>query len=455
MKKLNKTGLALGVALAVASSGAFAGDFIIAGSAAVGVEASTTGSLTATVTAGGIELDPATAMSQDNRLFITLTNGATFADSAYVLEQSTTAATGDITEFVLITPTTAGATTLEFRAASTIDPTHTYSLSGSTVVGQDVIINIPSVAAGAEIDIDANADDSFGTFDFYTAGELFQAANQFTANVDGLADATVDVNADRLTFTSSATTDVIGLEFNDAGTGNGVNLASTGSADTVNIVLSGDMSGIASIALATAGTGQGNFTIDEAAGTATFAAEASDVFSAASTTLTTTVTGSAALATRTFTVQADLDFESETDVNLITAGTAAGSWTINGLQAKVAHLSLNVSGFISWLKVVNEGTAGAEITADIIWTLADGTEGSVSNAALGEVDAGGVFTVSEASILTAIGSPTQVADISMTVTVAGQTDLVHLTAEKKASDGRTTLPVYYNTTGANARSWVQ
>jgi hypothetical protein len=355
----------------------------------------------------------------------------------------------------LITPTTAGATTLEFRAASTIDPTQEFILSGSSVAGQAVSFNIPSLAAGAELDIDANADDSFGTFDFYTAAELFQASNQFSANTDTVADATVDVNADRLTFTSSATTDVIALEFNDAGTANGVTLNSTGSTDTVNIVLSGDMSGISSIALATAGTGQGNFTIDEGAGTATFAAEASDVFAAASTTLTTTVTGSAALATRTFTVQADLDFESETDVNLIAAGTAAGSWTINGLQAKVAHLSLNVSGFISWLKVVNEGTAGAEITADIIWTLADGTEGSVSNAALGEVDAGGVFTVSEASILTAIGSPTQVADVSMTVTVAGQTDLVHLTAEKKASDGRTTLPVYYNTTGANARSWVQ
>ena len=49
MKKLNKTGLALGVALAVASTGAFAGTFQNIASEAVGVEASTTGSLTANI----------------------------------------------------------------------------------------------------------------------------------------------------------------------------------------------------------------------------------------------------------------------------------------------------------------------------------------------------------------------------------------------------------------------
>jgi len=452
MTKLNKTGLALGVALAVASTSAFAGTFIIDGSDAVGVEASTSGSLTASISAGGIELDPNTAMSQDNRLFITLTNGATFADTAYVLEQSTTAATGDVTEFVLVTPTTAGATTLEFRAASTIDPTHTFSLSGSTVVNQDVTINIPSLAAGAQVDVDANADDSFGTFDFYTQAALFVAANQFSANVDTVADATIDVNTDRLTFTGNSTTDVIALEFTDAATANGVNLAAAGSADTVDIILSGDMSSIASIAL-TAGANQGNFTIDVDAGTATFAAEASDVFSAASTLITTTVNASEALATRTYTVQADLDFESETDKNLIAADTAAGEWTINGLQAKVANLTLNSTGFISWVKVVNEGTTDAEITADIIYTLGDGTEGSVSAASLGTVDAGGVTVVSEASILAAIGSPGQFADVSMTVTVAGQIDLIHITAEKKAPDGRVKEPVYYN--NGSTRSWFQ
>jgi|GEM_PF-2344643 len=463
MKKLNKTGLALGVALAVASTGAFAGTFQTAGSESVGVEASTTGSLTADIgvaDVAAITLTPNSAASQDNRLFITLSNGATFADSTYVLAVSGTEADlsssqtdNDLTAFTLITPTTAGATSLEFRVASDISPNDQFILSGSSAASQPVTLNVPAMAAGTSIEIDANADDSFGTFDFYTAVEVLEAANQFSAVVSGIvADGTIDVDTDRLTFESSASSDDIVLLFTDAATTNGVDLDSTGSTDAVNIVLSGDMSGIASIALE-AGATQGNFTIDADAGTATFAAEASDVFSVTSTTLEVSVTGSDALATRAFTIQADLDFESETTKNLIASGTSAGAWTINGLQAKVAHLSLNVSGFISWLKVVNEGTTAAEITSDIIWTLADGTEGSVRNADLGSVDAGGVFTVSEAAILTAIGSPTQVVDVSMTVTVAGQTDLVHLTAEKKASDGRTTLPVYYNT-GAG-RNWVQ
>jgi len=152
-------------------------------------------------------------------------------------------------------------------------------------------------------------------------------------------------------------------------------------------------------------------------------------------------------------VQADLDFESETDKNVIAADTALGSWTINGLQAKVSHMSLNATGFISWLKVMNTGSIPVQIYGDIIYTLADGTEGSVDAALLGSVDAGGVGTVSEATILSAMGSPSQLADVHITVTVTGQDDEVHLIAEKKASDGRLPIPVYYDNT--SGRSWFQ
>jgi hypothetical protein len=50
-----------------------------------------------------------------------------------------------------------------------------------------------------------------------------------------------------------------------------------------------------------------------------------------------------------------------------------------------------------------------------------------------------------------MGSPTQLADVHMTVTVTGQENLVHLIAEKKASDGRLSVPVYYNNAGG--RDW--
>lgn len=451
MTKLSK--LAAGVALAVASSAAFAGTLTVT-SQAVGVEASTTGSFTATADAGKIVLTHVNDVSQDQRVFVELDNGATFADSSYTLWVSNGAGSGNNNEFVLITPSPAGKSKLEFRAASGITVGDFFILSSSNAVNATIPVNVkvPAAAAGTKVSISGYAQDTLGPFDYFTATELFRYANQFSATTDTLADAIVDVNDSRLTFTGGAKSDVIALDFFNTGIGNGVSLNDD---DKVEIELSGDMSTIQSIALATGSESRGNFTIDAANGKATFSASASDVFAAGSASLTANVWGSAALATRSFTVKTDLNFDAETDKNLIAESTNAGQWGINGLQAKVSHLSLNSTGFISWLKVVNEGSIDAEISADIIYTLADGTEGSVSSATLGTVDAGGVFTVSEASILNAIGNPAGLVDASMTVTVAGQVNLVHLVAEKKASDGRVNIPVYYNTTGANPRNWVQ
>lgn len=95
---------------------------------------------------------------------------------------------------------------------------------------------------------------------------------------------------------------------------------------------------------------------------------------------------------------------------------------------------LNATGFVSWIKLVNPGDTSKSISADIIWTLADGTEGSVAAASLGTVDAGAIFTISEASILTAMGNPNQLADVFVTLLIANPDAFVH--AEKKASDGR-------------------
>ena len=103
------------------------------------------------------------------------------------------------------------------------------------------------------------------------------------------------------------------------------------------------------------------------------------------------------------------------------------------------YMTLNVSGFVSWFKIVNPGASDLEITADIIWTLADGTEGSVSSKSLGLVDAGGIYTVSEATLLAAMDDPTQLVDVYITLTLPDPEAFVH--AEKKASDGRVGLPV--------------
>lgn len=452
MRKFAKlTSLACAVAVQF-SGAAIAGTFQSITSESVGTEAASVGTLSANIAGDSVVMDFATGMSADNRLFIRLDNGATFADAAYSLEVSTGGAgTGDLTDFVLITQTPAGATELEFRAVSALVTTENYILSGSAIAGQAVNVNVPALAAGGNVSVSAEGQDSFGAFEFFSGSELFEYANQFAALLTKPADAIVDVDDNRLSFTGGASSDTVELSFDSAALTNSLSLNDS---DTVNVTLSGDMSGIASIGLTTDTTARGNFTIDTAANTATFAASASDVFAATSTILTANVTGSSALATRSFTVMADLDFETETDKNLIAENSSAGAWSINGLQAKVSHMTLNTSGFVSWLKVANEGTTVAEISADIIYTLADGTEGSVTNATLGSVDAGGVTTVGEAAILSAIGDPTQLVDASLTVTVAGQTDLIHLVAEKKASDGRLSIPVYYNTGGATPRNWV-
>jgi hypothetical protein len=450
MLKMNK--MAVGLIAALGVTGASAGTFQAVTSESVGVEASTSGSLTADIAGDSIALTTGTAYAANDRIVISLNNGATFADSTYRLEQSAGGAgNGDLSEFLLTTAAPAGASSIEFRAASAIDDGADFILTGSSVAGQKVTFTLASKSTGAEVDIDAEARDVIGVYDNFTSAELFQYANEFSANVDTIANAVVDVNEGRLKFTSAATDDRIALEFTEATITNGVTLTD---GDKVVVTLSGNMAGIDSVAATSGSVARGNATIDVDAGTAVFEFSASDLAGGTvSAVLDINVDEETVLATREFTVQADLDFETETTKNLVAAETAAGSWTINGLQAKVSHMSLNASGFISWLKVMNTGTIPVQVYGDIVYTLADGTEGSVDAALLGSVDAGGVGTVSEATIVAAMGNPTQLADVHITVTVTGQDDAVHLIAEKKASDGRLPIPVYYDDT--STRSWFQ
>lgn len=450
MKKINRLGVA--ILAATGAMGSQAGTFQGVTSESVGVEASTVGTLGANIAGGSIVLGTGTAYAANDRLVISLTNGAVFADSTYRLEQSLGGAgTGDLSEFLLTTAAPAGASSIEFRAASAITDNADFILTGSSVAGQSVNFTLAAKSAGAEVDIDAEARDVIGIYDNFDSIELFQYANEFSAVVDTVANAVVDVNEGRLKFTGALTSDRVAIDFSEATITNGVTLTD---GDKVVVVLSGNMAGIESVAATSGAVARGNAVIDVDAGTATFEFSASDLAGAStSAILDINVDETTVLATRSYTVQADLDFETETDKNLIAAGTALGEWTINGLQAKVSHLSLNTTGFVSWLKVMNTGTIPVQVYGDIIYTLADGTEGSVEAALLGSVDAGGVGTVSEATILTAMGNPTQLADVHITVTVTGQDDEVHLTAEKKASDGRMSVPVYYD--DGSTRNWFQ
>lgn len=453
MRKINKIAIAV-LATTGAVGAQAAGSFQSFTSEAIGVEASTAGNKTANIAGDSIILRPGISYNANDYLTIELTNGATFADSTYTLEESAGGAgTGDLTHFQLVGGSPLGASSIVFKVGTSgATAAEEFILGGSSVAGQAVTIRVPAAAAGAEIDIDASAEDNIRVYDLYTAAEVFQYANEFSAALDTSANAIVDVNEARLEFTDGDS-DVVAIDFTQA-TLAGSNGVALTDADKVTVVLSGNMAGIDSIVAKTGTTTRGTATIDVTAGTATYDFSASDLQGGTvSAVLDVTVDGETPIATRAFTVSADLDFETETDKNLVAAGTAAGAWTINGLQAKVSQLSLNTTGFVSWLKVANTGTAAVDVFADIIYTLSDGTEGSVNAALLGTVDAGGVGTISEAAILAAMGNPTLLADVHLTVTATGPNDTVHLIAEKKASDGRVSVPVYYD--NGSTRSWFQ
>lgn len=452
MKNISKA--AVGVVAALGSFAAYAGSYDTISSQAVGVEAASAGTLDGTIGSDGLVFKLGTNYLRADRLTISLSNGATFADGTYLLEQSGSA---DTSEFTLVTTSPSGAGSIVFRAASDLASGTEFILSGSTATGASVALNLPDLAAGAKVNVSAAATDvrDDTTYDTYAAGELFRYANQFSGAMSATLLANeIDVEspASRKLFTGGGTSDAVAITFTDAAIANGVTLTD---ADKVNIVLRGDLSGANSITVATGAVSRGTMTIAEGGQSASVSLSASDAFAAGTVTMNVLV-GSSVLSTSDFTAQADLDFVTEDDKNLVAAGTSAGEWTINGLQAKVANVTLNATGFISWLKVANEGAAEAVIYADIIYnTYSTGTpETKVTNAVLGTVPAGGIATISEATILEALGDPTALVDASLTVTVTGPKNSIFLTAEKKASDGRVSLPVFYNTTG-DSRTWFQ
>lgn len=448
MKRKALSSFIMALGLFIGSAEVSAANFQVITSEGVGVEASTTGVFTANIAGDSIVLQPDFPFQATDRLKIRLSSGA-FNDSAYSLEQSLGGAgNGDLTDFQLVRVTS---DEIEFRASGVTSGD--YILSGSRIAGQPINFLLPVGGVGTEIDISARAFDLGGVYSVFSGLELFQYANQFSANVDTFANGIVDVNEARLQFTDGAT-DRIALDIRQEALTNGVTLTD---GDIIVVTLLGDMSGIDSITAQTDSSGsftsRGLASIDIGANSATYEFSASDLANGASAILDVAVDNTTPIAARTFTVKADIDFESETDKNLVAVGTAAGAWTINGLQAKVSHLSLNDSGSISWLKVANTGSSRVEIYADIIYSLRDGSEGAVNSAYLGAVDAGGVETISEPTILAAIGDPHTLTDIHLTLTVTGPIDTVHLIAEKKASDGRLSIPAYYD--NGSGRSWFR
>lgn len=452
MKHFNK--IAAGIALSMATAGVSAATFELDDSDSVSTEAASTGVAKGTKEALSIKLNSGMPYALGNRVFIRLSDGAKFNDGDYILWASELNGNASKADAMTLNGYTKGDSVLEFIVASAPVAGTTFVLSGSDSPNTQEAVEIVLPKTGP-VTISANAKDNIGDFDpTAEPGDLFFYANQFSAAQVQVANGQVDVNKARLLFTDGKNFDTVGFELRNQGLDTRVTLDKD---DALIVTLSGDMSGIGKVVARVGSKVRGDATISVPNGTAVFAFNGSDLGNANETSALLDITGetSIPLTTRSFKLAAELDFKSE-DTRAVLPSTNAGSWTINGLQAVIPSMSLNATGFISWLKVANTGPTATEVYADIIATLSDGTEKEVTGALLGTIDAGGVGTISEAAIVKALGSPTTLVDASLTITVTSPNNSVHLTAEKRASDGRTTIPVFYDNGEIDGtRKWFQ
>lgn len=400
----------------------------------------------ANIAGDSITLDFSADLAAGDLIKLSLDNGALFADKGYTLEQSAGGAgTGNLTFASLLDGNPQGKSEITFRAVKNISASDDFILSGSTIAGQSINATMPAASAGTAIKLKAEPTTSFGTQLGSALLELFKFKDEFTSKVTTKADANIDVDAGFLTFTSNVKKDSIELSLSEATITNGIALNSD---DKVEIVLTGDMSGIETLAVTSGGsTDRGKMTIDKTNNKASFEEDASKLFTDGSVEINATVDGKTVLSGRSFTLETLLNFDTEPTDALLEAGTDAGKWSINdAVQVKVSDLVLNHSGSVTWLKVVNEGTQDVDLEADIIWAASDNSKGEIKSASLGTVSSKSVRTISEAELLALVGNPEMTVDVTMFIEAVANADKVHIVAESKDEGGRRVIPVYMNTT---------
>jgi len=135
-------------------------------------------------------------------------------------------------------------------------------------------------------------------------------------------------------------------------------------------------------------------------------------------------------------------------------------WDINGMQVKIPYIVFNATGYLSFVKVANEGPTDAEMQADaIIWNVTDNPGAPESATLMQGVDvkvipAISITTVSEAEFNTALGlDDTKLYHVELTLTVVAPQNSVHVAAFQKSPDGRTDIPVLYNVNNQDGRQW--
>lgn len=447
IKTINKNTIAAGVLAAFTGFGASAATLKVDANQSVGAEATTvSGGLQ--IAAGALpEFQLANDVAAQDRLTFTLTNAEFLNNGEFGLIVSTTAASdipASATRF-----TSSDASTLTFRFTNGYSTGDEFTLTASNSVTSTVpTYVVEDLASDALVTIDAEVTTSDGiTVDeISSAATLFTGSTEFFGDVDTEFDASVSLENGRVNFggtTTPVVTDTLELEVEKNVTG-AAGTVTIDADDMVDITVSGDFSGVSSLTLDSK-----TFTIS--GGNATVSVLASDAITSSGTAdnvlITATVDGTTELTQRDFTTTLVLNFDDEDNSTLLD-GADAGTWSVNALNAVVSAMSLNVSGFSSFINVVNSSDVDASLTAVATWN-ADGSNGELEDVDLGTASANDITTIGEAAILSALGlsDAEGAVTVSLNISVDAPADSVHVVAEKKGSEGgRLGTPVYYSNT---------
>lgn len=328
-----------------------------------------------------------------------------------------------------------------------------FYLSGSSAASTVVpTVNVKNIASGGVVTLNYDVKSGFGQGidSISKATTIFNGIREYYASVLTKYDASISLNNQRKNFGGTTTpvlTDTLGLrvEQDHNPTFGDVVLDAD---DKLDITITGDMTGIDNIKLATKSFSiSGNAaslsgaSLQDALNSSTGVAATNKLLAVAK------VKGDTELAARSFTTSVTINFDEESNQQLVN-NASAGAWTVDQLNAVVSNMTLNASGFVSWLKVVNESVVDGTLNAVATWTEVDGattTTGQTASVVLGTAKSKAVTTIGEADILKAIGkdSAKGILDVSLNITVDAPKEELHIVAEKKASDGRVTTPVYY------------
>lgn len=427
---------------AALSMGANAATFTAPTSSAISVEGTNkTGGATLTLsTSVAISVETEASYADNDIVTFTLTNGTFASASTYILAASV----ADVHYAVGSTRLSGNdANVVSFRLASgnISSGAELYVVSGAFGSEEPIGYTVTSLASDAVVSLDYAVTSGFGQSIDSAASSAklhFGAREFYGTHVD--ADDTISLESGRLDFRTGSTADLTASGTVDLAevsvTNAGVTLDGN---DKFDLQITGDMTGIASIKI-----GSQSFTIN--GNTATLSVDADDAVAGASDNLAVvfTVDGTTQLDERDYFLTSTLNLSDEND-QVLESNTNFGTWSVNEANIVVSQMSLNASGFISWFKVVNESAVDAEITGTATVTT-DGVSEEITDLSMGTAVANGITTISEASILSAIGKSdaTSVVDVSLNINIAAPQEQVHVVAEKKASNGRVSTPVYYN-----------